>query len=151
MASERWALVRSRSGPCRSWQVLASPSRDLKTMKIARGRPLGIWLALVLGLSLVESVAWACPNCRDALASDPNQAHLVRGLFYSIIFLLSMPFLILGGLSSYFYWQVRQARTRAALASATPLRELGPTETAASRRGESPSSIETSTLSHVEV
>jgi hypothetical protein len=61
-----------------------------------------------------ESTTWACPNCRDALAGDASHAGLVQGLFWSIILLLSMPFLILAGLSSYFYYLVRSARLAAA-------------------------------------
>jgi hypothetical protein len=44
------------------------------------------------------------------MASDPAQAGLVRGIFWSILFLLSMPFLILAGLGGYFYWLVHQAQ-----------------------------------------
>lgn len=55
------------------------------------------------------SVAEACPSCKDGLASGPNGS-LVRGVFYSIIFMMSMPFLILGGLGTYGYLLVRKAR-----------------------------------------
>jgi heme/copper-type cytochrome/quinol oxidase subunit 2 len=76
-------------------------------------------IGILAVLLLLAGNAWvqACPNCRDAMAGDPAQAGLVRGLFWSILFMLSMPFLILGGLSSYFYWEVRRAR-RAAWAAA---------------------------------
>lgn len=53
----------------------------------------------------------ACPTCKDSIAhSDPESANLVRGYFWSILFMMSMPFLILGGLASYFYYEVRKAR-----------------------------------------
>lgn len=74
-------------------------------------------LVLVAGMLLwlsVGSTAWACPNCRDALASDASHGGLVQGLFWSILFLLSMPFLIFAGLSGYFYYLVRRARLAAA-------------------------------------
>ena len=67
-----------------------------------------------------DSLAVACPNCGDAMASDPVQAGLVRGIFWSILFLLSMPFLIFAGISGYFYWLVRNAR-RPVLAEASEL------------------------------
>ena len=67
-------------------------------------------LAIVFACMATDSIAWACPNCGDAMASDPAQAGLVRGIFWSILFLLSMPFLIVAGLGGYFYWLVRNAR-----------------------------------------
>ena len=54
--------------------------------------------------------ALACPTCKDNLAADPDAANLARGYYYSILFMLSMPPLILAGLSAYFYWEIRKAR-----------------------------------------
>ena len=65
-------------------------------------------------LTLSAAVATACPTCKDNLAHDPASANLVRGYAYSILFMLSMPPLILGGLSAYFYWEVRKAKARQA-------------------------------------
>ena len=59
---------------------------------------------------LVSAPAWACPNCGEGMGTDPAQAGLVRGIFWSILFLLSMPFLIFAGLAGYFYWLIRSAR-----------------------------------------
>jgi hypothetical protein len=67
--------------------------------------------ALVL---LACDSALACPTCKDNLAADPAAANLARGYYYSILFMLSMPPLILGGLSAYFYWEVRKAKARLA-------------------------------------
>ena len=72
--------------------------------------------ALAIAL-LLAGVASACPTCKDSLASDPASASLVRGYAYSILFMLSMPPLILGGLSAYFYWEVRKAKARQAAQS----------------------------------
>jgi hypothetical protein len=66
--------------------------------------------AVLLFIAL-EAVAMACPNCKDAMASDPAQQGFVRGLFWSILFMVSMPFLILGGVGSYLYWEVCRAQT----------------------------------------
>ena len=69
----------------------------------------GLCAALVLLCALEP--AWACPSCKDSLAqNDPARASLVRGYFWSILFMMSMPFLIFSGLSGYFYWQIRRAR-----------------------------------------
>jgi heme/copper-type cytochrome/quinol oxidase subunit 2 len=67
---------------------------------------------------LLAGMASACPTCKDSLASDPASASLVRGYAYSILFMLSMPPLIFGGLSAYFYWEVRRAKAREARAHA---------------------------------
>ncbi len=58
------------------------------------------------------SVALACPSCRASLASGDTQSggDLVAGYFWSILFMMSMPFTLLGTFSGYMYWQVRRAR-----------------------------------------
>ncbi len=66
-------------------------------------------LALLIGLAIAAD-AFACPSCKEALANDPNAANLANGIGTSIIFMMSMPFLILAGLSSYFYWEIRKAQ-----------------------------------------
>jgi len=68
-------------------------------------------LAVVL---LLASVASACPTCKDNLAHDPASANLARGFYYSILFMVSMPFVIFGSLSAYFYYEVRKAKARQA-------------------------------------
>jgi hypothetical protein len=76
---------------------------------------------LALAGSLVfASIAVACPTCKDNLASDPASANLVRGYAYSILFMLSMPPLIFGGLSAYFYWEVCKARAQQAARPSEP-------------------------------
>src|SRR5690606_909200 len=69
-------------------------------------------LAVVALLLLCADVAFGCPTCKDQLANDPAAQSIARGYFYSILFMLSMPALILLGLSTYFYLLVRQARRR---------------------------------------
>ena len=75
---------------------------DMSIMK--QVRLIGLVQLLVL---LLPAIASACPGCSEGL--DGN---LIRGYFWSIIFMMSMPFLILGGLSSYLYLEVRRARAR---------------------------------------
>lgn len=50
--------------------------------------------------------------CRGAVGSRENTINLVEGMGYSIYFMLSMPFLILGGFALLLWWKVRQARFR---------------------------------------
>jgi heme/copper-type cytochrome/quinol oxidase subunit 2 len=58
------------------------------------------WLLPVLALALVLLLvgeASACPNCKEALASQTGDAaRLKDGYFYSILFMMGMPFLLLG-------------------------------------------------------
>jgi len=71
-------------------------------------------IALVV---LLSSAALACPTCKDQLAHDPESVNIARGYAYSIVFMISMPPLIFGSLCAYFYWEVRKARTRQAVAA----------------------------------
>ena len=59
------------------------------------------------------ATAWACPSCKAALG-DPAQANLVNGFFWSILFMMSMPFVILGTFGGSMYLSVRRANKRAA-------------------------------------
>lgn len=68
------------------------------------------FLLIFTALVAMPALAMACPNCKDALAQDPDAANLARGLYYSILFMLSMPALILTGLGSLFYLEIRKAR-----------------------------------------
>ncbi|MCE9524837.1 MAG: hypothetical protein K8R36_02135 [Planctomycetales bacterium] len=69
-------------------------------------------------LLLLVNAAVACPTCKENLAGDPEAANIVRGYFWSILFMLSMPPLILSGLSLYFYYEVCKARALQAKAAA---------------------------------
>ena len=67
-------------------------------------------LVALLVLILADS-ALACPNCKDSLShNDPTASGLVQGYFWSILFMLSMPFTLLTCLCVYFYALVRRAR-----------------------------------------
>jgi hypothetical protein len=70
-------------------------------------------LLMALGLLLcLAEPALACPTCKETLANGTS--NIARGYAWSIIFMLSMPFLTFGGLSLYFYLLVRAARKRQA-------------------------------------
>lgn len=81
--------------------------------------------ALILVLA-IAGVSSACPTCKDDLAHDPASANLARGFYYSILFMVSMPFVIFGSLSAYFYYEVRKAKARQAAEQvlAEPVAEL---------------------------
>lgn len=70
-------------------------------------------LIVLAALLVLPDLAAACPTCKDNLAPDGQLTGMARGYAYSIIFMLSMPPLIFGSLSAYFYWEVRKARAKA--------------------------------------
>lgn len=74
-------------------------------------------LAIVMVIGLA-AMAQACPTCKEAVSE--NGGNLVQGYFWSIIFMMSMPFLILGSLSAMFYLDVRRARRLQAQQQAEP-------------------------------
>jgi uncharacterized membrane protein len=70
-----------------------------------------LFAACVVMVALTAGDAVACPMCKAALGShDGSHGDLVGGFFWSILFMLSMPFLIFGSLSTYMYLLVRRAR-----------------------------------------
>jgi uncharacterized membrane protein len=75
---------------------------------IARWALIAIVLALVL---LIASVAAACPTCKDGLAqNDPHGKALAAGFGYSVIFLMSMPYIVLATFGSCAYLSIRRAQ-----------------------------------------
>jgi uncharacterized protein YbaR (Trm112 family) len=79
-------------------------------MKVRPGLVVILALACVI-LVATATDALACPMCKAALAShDRTQGDWVRGFFWSILFMLSMPFVLLGAFSVKMYLLVRRAR-----------------------------------------
>jgi uncharacterized paraquat-inducible protein A len=71
-----------------------------------------IALALVL-IFLLATVAAACPNCKEGLAqNDPQGQSVAAGYYYSILFMMAMPFAILGTFGSLAYLSIRRARSQ---------------------------------------
>ena len=67
--------------------------------------------ACVLGLLLVAGVAKACPTCGEGLMqADPHAQSIAAGYKYSIIFMVTMPYLCLGTLGSIAYYSIRRAK-----------------------------------------
>ncbi len=86
-----------------------------RTMKMKRSRIQDLIVVLLLfAFVCIASTASACPTCKDGLAGDPAYSNMVNGYFWSIIFMMSMPFLVFSGVASYFYYEVRRARIRQA-------------------------------------
>ena len=69
-----------------------------------------IAMAIVLVL-LIASVAAACPNCKEGLAqNDPQGQSIAAGYYYSILFMMAMPFTVLGTFGGLAYLSIRRAR-----------------------------------------
>ncbi len=77
-------------------------------------RSILLFIFVVVCLFVLGDVAQACPTCKDGMQNDPAAQSLVRGYQWSIIFMMSMPFSILGGIGGYFYYLIRKARAEAA-------------------------------------
>jgi hypothetical protein len=80
------------------------------------------FVCLLTVLLVGPSLAEACPTCKEGLAGAGDGHDLARGYYWSILFMMSMPFLILGGLAGYFYFEIRRARQTAPLADVPPAR-----------------------------
>ncbi len=69
------------------------------------------FLLVLVVMCLMASVASACPNCKEAMEKqDPTHGGMVKGYFYSIIFMMSTPYLLLGTFCAVMYYRVRRAR-----------------------------------------
>jgi Na+-driven multidrug efflux pump len=84
-------------------------------------------LAVAATLGCLASSAWACPSCGDGIAGSPQGRGLASGLYYSIIFMMSMPFIVFGTVGTVFYRSVRRAQAeRDAAAAAAGLADVDP-------------------------
>lgn len=67
-------------------------------------------LALLV-VALAADIAASCPSCAQALGTSKNHSggDIVGGYMWSIIFMISMPFTLLGLFGLYCYLQIRKA------------------------------------------
>jgi uncharacterized paraquat-inducible protein A len=69
-------------------------------------------LAMVLVAMLAGDVL-ACPTCKSAISGgDPVSVARATGYFYSILFMMSMPFVIIGTFGGLAYFSIRKARAQ---------------------------------------
>ncbi len=77
-------------------------------MKFRRVLPVLLSVAFLL---LLATVAEACPGCKDSLVeTDPTKAGIVKGYFYSILFMMGMPYTVLSIFIGTMYYKVRKLR-----------------------------------------
>jgi uncharacterized paraquat-inducible protein A len=75
-------------------------------------------LAVLLCVALLAGDALACPTCKDGMSGgDPVSVARATGYFYSILFMMSMPFVIVGTFGGAAYLSIRRARTQQASSS----------------------------------
>jgi hypothetical protein len=78
-------------------------------IRFLRAAIAGCLVAVALVIS--PTPAAACPTCKDAIAqNDPQHQAMVRGYFYSILFMMSMPFIVVGTFGGMAYYSVKRAR-----------------------------------------
>ncbi|MCA9102386.1 MAG: hypothetical protein R3C10_22935 [Pirellulales bacterium] len=85
-------------------------------------RALTVTLLCAGATLLLAGVAEACPNCKNAISeqvANGGGGDPVRGFYYSILFMMSMPFLLVGSFTSLMYVQIRKARRAAQNQQAT--------------------------------
>jgi hypothetical protein len=95
----------------------------LKRVQIRRWLRIAIMIALAAFLFGAAEAAWACPNCKEGLAqNDPHGQSIAAGYYYSILFMLSMPFIIITTFGTCAYRSVKKAQAQrdAAVASEAP-------------------------------
>lgn len=68
-------------------------------------------LVAIIALFLLTDVAAACPTCTEGLAqNDPQHQSVAAGFYYSILFMMSMPYLILGSFGYLAFVSIRRAK-----------------------------------------
>ncbi len=68
-------------------------------------------LLLVIATAMLAGDVLACPNCKESMSgSDPVSVARATGYFYSILFMMSMPFVIVGTFGGLAYFSIRKAR-----------------------------------------
>ena len=75
-----------------------------------------LFVMMSIGLALaLAGAAMACPTCGEGLMqADPHAQSIAAGFKYSIIFMVTMPYLCLGTLASIAYYSIHRAKAQQA-------------------------------------
>lgn len=74
--------------------------------------------------AVIAADAFGCPNCKDGInTSDPAGLNVARGYFYSILFMLAMPFTLAGSFGAYVWREMRRQKRADQLGAAHPQAE----------------------------
>ena len=88
---------------------MQSTSTTTVARKLRRVARLAMCMLALVGSSLVgggANSAVACPGCKEA--TSEQGANLARGFSYSILFMMPIPFIIVGSFGGYVYYVVRK-------------------------------------------
>jgi hypothetical protein len=86
-----------------------------------RWKRMAIVVALALFVVAFAEVAMACPTCKDGVAeNDPHYQSMAAGYYYSILFMISMPFIIATTFGTFAYRAFKKAEAQRASDSLTP-------------------------------
>lgn len=71
------------------------------------------WIAPLALVAVLAAVATACPTCKEGLdQNDPQYQSVARGFYYSILFMMSMPYIILGSFGYLAFVSIRRAKVQ---------------------------------------
>src|SRR3989337_2332368 len=74
-----------------------------------------MWIVAVAVVAVLATLAAACPTCKEGLdQSDPQHRSAAAGFYYSILFMMSMPYIILGSFGYLAFLSIRRAKGRQA-------------------------------------
>lgn len=89
-------------------------------------KTLTCWIAPLALVAVFVAVASACPTCKDGLdQNDPQHQAVAAGFYYSILFMLSMPYLILGSFGYLAYVSIRRAKAQQAEGIGVGMQDAG--------------------------
>jgi hypothetical protein len=71
-----------------------------------------VFAVVLLGM---QTIARACPTCGQALGHDTAHPGMAKGFYYSILFMMATPYVVLCTFCGCMYWKVRRTRAARAL------------------------------------
>ena len=74
-------------------------------------------IVVILLFVILPEIAGACPNCKESYMEGDGQSPVASGFNTSIVFMMAMPFIVIGG----FILRLWLARRRGAAADAEEL------------------------------
>jgi uncharacterized membrane protein len=90
-------------------------------MQRIRWTRLATIVAFAAVILCTADAALACPTCKEGVAqNDPHYQSMAAGYYYSILFMMSMPFIILTTFGSFAYRSVKRAQAQRDAAQQRP-------------------------------
>lgn len=83
---------------------------------------LALWTGAVV--LLIPTLAGACPVCWIG-GSSPDHDATARGFYWGLLFLMAMPFAVVGSIAGWLFYVYRRARGKEKRAPFSRLRRIG--------------------------